>query len=237
MKKYCLLLLCISVIVFHSQAQDKPETVKKKNWLTESVKEKFRVLRSNNKVKEGLYEAIYTDTKVVIARGNYQDNKRVGIWYFFDTQQKLVEAFDYTNNRLLDEEPINTTSRRYIGYAFDEKLKDSDKITKPLRIGGRCYGYIPYMQLFHLSADYNDIDVHQLFAQLELLISPGGRLADLKVHIYAPDNSEQVTTISPGIFSNEDRQFIPATINGQPVMSRIFLACSLTMDGGLDIRK
>lgn len=236
MKKYCLLFLYINLIAFYTQAQEKPETTKLRNWLTETVKEKFDVLKSDKKTKEGLYEAIYTPSGAIIARGNYHDNKHVGLWHYFDLRQRLIETFDYSRNMLFSEEPISIVTRVFIGYAFDVKLADSDKITKPIRIGGRCFGYIPYLQLFHLSIDYKDVDTYQLAARLEMLISPGGRLADLKVHIiFLPDNSERITTINPNIFSDADRQFIPATVNGEPVMSRIFLRCRVTESGALDV--
>lgn len=234
LKKYCLLLIA-SLITFCSNAQENKETTKKKNWLTESVKEKFEVLKGDNKIKEGLYEAIYTTNNTVIARGHYENNKRIGTWHFWDIHGRLVEAFDFTNNALLAEEAIDNTSRQYIWYSFDQRLKDSDRITKPLRIGGRCYGYIPYLQLYRLPRSYNDVDERLLNATLELLISPGGRLADLKVHIIALDNSDDVTTFSPDIFSEEDKEFIPATVNGKPVMSRIFVACRITYNGALDV--
>jgi len=233
--KKCYLLVIICLSAFYGRAQENKPTVKKKNWLTENVKEKYEVLKSDHKTKEGLYEAIYTGTNTVIARGHYENDEKVGIWYFWDIHERLIEAFNYTNNRLLSEEPVNAVSRQYIWYAFDQPLRDSDRITKPLRIGGRCFGYIPYLQIFRLSKDYGNIDLRFLNATLEILVSPGGRLADLKVHIIAPDNSDNVTSFSPNIFSEKDKEFIPATINGKPVMSRIFLACQITYDGTLDV--
>jgi len=234
LKKYCLLIITC-LITFYSQAQQNKEVTKKKDWLTENVKEKFEVLKSDGKTKEGSYEAVYTGTNAVIARGNYENNKKVGIWHFWDIHGRLVETFDYTNIRLLSEEPVDAISLRYIRYSFDQHLNDSDRITKPLRIGGRCYGYIPYLQLFRLPKDYSDVDVRFLSAELEILVSPRGRLADLKVHILAPGNSDNVTSFSPDIFSEEDKEFIPATVNGKPVMSRIFLLCQITYNGALDV--
>ncbi len=234
MKKYHLLLFS-SLIALQSLAQDKPKTVDKKNWLTENVKEKFRVLKSDEKTKEGMYEAIYSPNGAIIARGHFSEGKRTGIWQFFDVNQKIVQVFDFTHTRLLGEEPVDRFSRQYIQYLFDEKINDTDRVTKPIRIGGRCYGYIPYLQIYKLTKAYDDADVRQLYAHLELLISPGGRLADLKVHIVGPDGYDDVTTFSPDIFSEEDKQFIPATINGKPVMSRILLACRVTDSGTLDV--
>lgn len=227
---YLLLLICLTAL--YSKGQD---TTLKKNRLTESVKEKYSVLKNDNNYRQGSYRAYFLN-KTVIASGTYQANEKSGIWHFYDIWGRLVEVFDYSNNRLLDEEKIDYVSRQHISYSFDRDLNDTDKLTKPIRVGGRCFGYIPYLQLFHLPID-NSIDARMLNlkAVMELLISPGGRLADLKIHIMAANTSDRITTFSPDIFSNDDRQFIPATLNGKPVISRIFLLCSITADGGLDV--
>jgi hypothetical protein len=235
LKKYCLLLLLLHLITFNTRAQENPETITKKDWLTDGVREKYSVLKSDGQTREGLYEAIYSPTGAVIAKGNYTDGKKTGTWQFLDIYQRIVEVFDYTRVKLLGEEPVDRLSRQYIQYAFDVKPRDTDRLTKPIRIGGRCFGYIPYLQIFKLSRAYNDVDSRQLSAHIELLISPGGRLADLKVHIVTPDGYDNVTSFSPDIFSEEDKQFVPATFNGKPIMSRIFLACRVTDAGTLDV--
>jgi len=228
LKKYYIFIILI-IIICRCSAQ---ETILKKNRLTETITEYFNVLKDSDQVKEGEYRAFYLKN-VIISRGKYTNNQKTGVWYFYDTHQQTVQIFNYTENKLLYEEPVNHKSLQYVQYLFDRKFTDSDQVTKPIRIGGRSYGYLPYLKFFQLSDDYDYWDQYY-YTILELLISPGGRLADVKIHIKT-SGSDRVTTFSPDIFSEEDKQFIPATLNGEPILSRIFLELRVTDKGTLDI--
>jgi hypothetical protein len=72
-------------------------------------------------------------------------------------------------------------------------------------------------------------------AVVELLISPLGRLADFKVRTNCSlIQYDQTITMHVNLFKEEDRQFIPATYNGQPIMSRIIIRCTLRPNGALE---
>jgi hypothetical protein len=62
-----------------------------------------------------------------------------------------------------------------------------------------------------------------------------GRLAAYKVRLVAPGfDYDQTINLSLNFFKEEEKQFIPATINHTPVLSRIIIKCRITDDGGLD---
>jgi hypothetical protein len=228
--KKVILLIAIHFFVSHAMAQD---SVMRKNRLTQSVIEQFLVLKSNKEIKQGLYQAIYR-RQVALASGNYVNNKRVGAWHFYDKYGRLVQNFNYGLNSITWEIADDSLTATHIRYIFDNKLKNSDRVTKPMKAGGIYYGYIPYLKLFRLSDDYAETDLTQFTAVLEILVSPGGRLADFKVHIKSPDD-ERITTFSPDLIDEDDRLFVPATINYKPVLCRIFVKCRITDDGELDI--
>jgi hypothetical protein len=210
------------------------DTVKRHNSLTQSVREDYFVLKTNKTIKQGLYQAIYQRNNTAIASGLYKNNIRVGIWHFYDLSGRLVQNFDCDNNSITYEESDSYISERHINYSFDDKITDSAKVTKPMKVGGRCYGYIPYLSVFRLSYDYINTDFTSFSAILEILVSPGGRLADFKIHIRS-DNDERITTFSPDLIDEKDKQFVPATINGNPVLCRIFVKCRITDEGELDV--
>lgn len=229
MKKHFLLII-ILLFAGNLFAQ---ETIKQKNRLTASVTEDYNVLKTDKQTKEGRYTAIY-NRKTALAFGNYTNNKKTGLWRFFETGGKLIQIFDYSQNKILYEEPIDSLNQTKIIYDFDTKFKDTDRVTKPIKLGGRCYGYIPYLKFYVLPPDLYDINPLQAVAILEVLVSPGGRLADFKVHItYQGD--EWITSFSPELIDEENKIFIPATLNHEPVICRIFVRCSISDDGRLDI--
>jgi len=225
-----LFFILLSFFACKCTAQD---STSERNRLTGTIVENFYVLKSNKQIKTGQYTSIYRHN-TALASGRYSNNKKVGIWHFYDTRGLLVENFNYSRNALLYERPDDSVSNQQIRYAFDDTIPDSNDVTKPIKPGGRYYGYLPYLKLFKLSDDFIGTDPSLFTAVLEILVSPGGRLADFKVHIKS-DDFERITTFSTELIDNEDKVFIPATINGRPVISRIFVKCRITIDGELDI--
>jgi hypothetical protein len=208
------------------------DTVEQKNRLPNNVIERFYVLKSDQKTKQGPYKA-FLRRRTLIAMGNYKNNKRTGIWTFYESDGRLVERFNYDNNTFLNEAPLDTAGD--ISYLFDAKIKESDRLTRPLKIGGSYYGFLPYVTLFRLPFSVMDVNTNSFKAYIELLISPGGRLADYKVHLAsALYEYKQIINMDVSLFSEEDRQFLPATLNDEPILSRIIIKCYVTPYGDLD---
>ena len=206
------------------------ETETKKSRLTDSVYEVYHVTTANKYVREGLYQALY-QKKTAVATGFYQNNVKAGVWRFFDTKGGLLQTYNYTANKLIFEAVEDTTSD--LRYFVDKELKPTDRVTKPIKIGGRYYGYLPYLRLFKLPNDLLDINKSVFKAVVELLVSPGGRLADYKVHLVAP-NYERVINMNLNLPDNADLIFTPATLNGEDISSRIMIKAYITEDDHLD---
>ena len=207
-----------------------PETVIQKHRLTDSVLERYSVLKSDKYTRQGLYQAIY-QKNYALASGYYTNNKRTGTWHFFDNRGVLVQNFDYNTNQITYEAPEDSTSN--VQYIVDVQLNDSSKVTKPLKVGGRFFGYLPYLNLFKLPPNLMNLDARVSFGRVELLISPLGRLASFKVHIYS-GSFEQVFNMSLDVPDPADKIFIPATVNDQAVGCRVAIKCGLRSDGGLE---
>jgi len=208
------------------------DTIERKNRLPNNVIERYYVLKSDQKTKQGPYKA-FLRRKTFIAMGNYKNDKRTGIWTFYESDGRLVERFNYNNNTLLNEAPLDTAGD--ISYLFDAKIKESDRLTRPLKIGGSYYGFLPYVNLFKLPFSVMDVNTNSFNAYIELLISPGGRLADYKVHLASAQyDYKQTINMDVSLFSEYDRQFIPATLNDEPILSRIIIKCYVTPYGDLD---
>ncbi|MCR8559944.1 hypothetical protein KXD93_19995 [Mucilaginibacter sp. BJC16-A38] len=227
--KYSLLLLLIPLFATTCFAQD---TVEKKNWITNSVIERYKVLKTDPQTRVGAYKAFYR-RRVLVADGFYTKGTKTGMWSFYDNDGKLAEKFDYDKNQFIFEAPLDTSTD--IQYRFDAVIDSGMRVTRPLRIGGIYYGFIPYVNFFRLPFDTEGINLDYFDAVVELLVSPGGRLADYKVHIVSKAYQyNQTINFSPSLFSEEDKQFLPATINRQPVLARVFIHCALNTDGTID---
>jgi hypothetical protein len=219
------------VVLFYINTGFAQETMIRKHRLTDSVTERISVLKGDKSTRQGLYQAV-SSKNIAVASGQFNNDKKTGIWHFFDLQGRQLQNYDYTNKKLLFEAVEDTTSN--LRYFVDKVLTDSDRTTKPVKAGGRYFGYIPYLKLFKLPAYLMDINRYLSVAIVELLVSPGGRLADFKVHIYSGANYEKVFNMSTDMPNDEDKIFIPATVNGEPIGCRIMIKCQINNDGGIN---
>ena len=208
------------------------DTVEIKNRLTGDVTERFFVLKTNADVKQGLYRAFYR-RNTAIAIGNYKNNKKTGIWRFSGKDGATIQQFNYDNHNLISERMLD--ENQDVNFLVDDTLRDCDQLTRPVKPGGVYFGLIPYLNIFQLPFDTYNLDTGEFDAEVELLISQGGRLAEYTVHISSEFyDYEQVFNISVKLFDEEDKLFLPATLNGKPIVSRIIINCAVNQHGGLD---
>ncbi|HEK21643.1 MULTISPECIES: hypothetical protein [unclassified Mucilaginibacter] len=236
--RYIILLfcLCISVPGFAQELS----TVSRK--LTNNISETYHVLASDGITRQGIYQALYKK-KTAIASGSYLGSKRVGIWHFYDNNGTVVQSFNFDKQLLLYEAPEDTTSNLhyFIDRTLDTAKTAVQKITKPVRIGGRYYGYVPYVALFRMPKriSESDFDYSNMKAVVELLVSPGGRLADYTVHlIYVPTAyAVDDITMNLKLPNPDDLVFVPATFNGEPIACRVMIECIINKNGTLDFAR
>jgi hypothetical protein len=161
--------------------------------------------------------------------------KKTGVWHFYNKSNKLLQTYQYSGDSLKFEAKQYEGSN--IAYKIDRKITDSDQVTKPVKIGGRYFGYLPYLALYRTPFNPYQYNIYGAEADVELLISPLGRLADYKVTANFPYmDYTQTLKMSLGLFKEEDKEFIPATFNHQPVLCRIIIKCRIDEDGQLQLR-
>jgi len=166
-------------------------------------------------------------------RGSYNNGKKSGVWQFFDIKGRLNEKYNYDKKQFTYEAPLYSSPD--FSFLFEDTIKVGDRLTRPLKIGGTYYGFMPYLSIYQVPFDTYDVSTFLFDAYIELLISPIGRLADYKIRVASVQyRYDQTFNLDVKIFSDEDRTFIPATKNGVPVMSRIQIRCFVTPEGGLD---
>lgn len=229
MLRITLFFILLSV-AYESRAQ---ETIVVTDKIGRDMSAKYHVLKSNPAVKQGLYQALYKK-KTVVALGNYEQDKQTGIWHFYDPAGKIVQRYNYSTQKLTYLAPDDTASYT-IQYAFDNKLTDTDHITKPIRVGGVFYGYLPYLKSFKI--EQTGLAPQSLYGVLQLLISPIGRLAECKLMIKTKlrDHVIDRYQLNGELLKDDDRLFIPATINGENVSSTIYILCKISSNWNVSI--
>lgn len=226
-------LFLFFITLFCVRACFAQDTVEVKNKLTDSVIEKFYVLKADGKTRQGPYRA-YFKRKITVAAGQYTNNQRSGIWNFYETDGRLVERYNFTTSEFLYEGPLKKNTG--IGFLFDKDIAVTDTVTRPVKIGGGYFSFVPYVSMFRVPFDTFDVSTNLFNVYIELLVTPLGRLADYKVHLSS--NYYQyfrVFNLDVKLFSEADRTFIPATVNHLPSLCRIAIRCRLNDNGSLDL--
>jgi hypothetical protein len=228
-------LLLVIVVIFCWGGCLAQKIIERKNKLTSNVTERFEtIIETNKQVKQGVYHALF-DKKIVLASGKYVNDKKVGTWHYFDRDGTLMQNYDYDNNKLLYEAPESSSSP--LSYNIDYIITDKDVAVQPIRPGGRYFGYIPYLMIFKVPPEISYEELDKYIVTFDLLISPLGRLADMMVHIQRKDTFVDYMSYNVNIdlLSTEDKTFIPATFNKNPVASQIHVLCAMDLTGALDI--
>ena len=210
------------------------KAVEKKDYIIDDISERYQAtVDSNNaETKVGAYTA--NRGKKVVAKGQYQNGKRSGIWHFYNYDGKEMQQYDYDNSKLLLEAP--ETAQSNIHYRIDYTLTDKDKVSQPIKPGGRYFGYLPYVKLMRRIHDLRGLDPDQYLVVLRLLVSPLGRLADCTVELtYRTTGQTATYVVDADVLPESDKQFIPATFNGQAVASRVEVLCQPDDDGEINI--
>lgn len=138
-------IILAGILIFHTLAYAQENSTKTKKYY-DGVKLKYHVLKSNPDIKNGLFQAL-NDRNHAVASGMYANNKKVGLWHYFNHEGTLLQNFNYDTNMLMYEAPDSVSFLKF-AYSFDKHFTGDDKVTKPMKIGGRYYGYLPYLKLY-----------------------------------------------------------------------------------------
>ncbi|RKR83647.1 hypothetical protein BDD43_3859 [Mucilaginibacter gracilis] len=232
-----VLLFCLLSTTLSVYAQ---ETIELSNNYSPDIIQKYHAFKDNRDIKHGAYQAFYKK-KTVVASGLYTQGKRTGVWHFYDIKGNITQHYNYDKNQLLyvtDEDPTGNFTK----YEFIPKPAATDSVTFPIKIGGLLYGYQPYLKMFRVD-EVNLYNPASVYAVLEILVTPFGQLAECKlmvktkvmVNFQIQETNVATYLLNNDLLSPEDKQFLPASVNRQPVSSTIYIYCNVQSNGRISI--
>lgn len=221
MKKIYLLSLFF-IITYSGYSQ----TVKRSNDLTPQITEKFFVQKANKKIREGEYTAMY-NKNILLAQGNYENGNRTGEWEFYSSKGNHIQTYNYDTNTMTFRD---TSGKKGMKYYFSQNIVKGDTVTNPIPIGGYYFVIVP-MMFYH--PELSDM-IRKAYPGIEKVdcthiftISPEGLLAKHQVMVTV-DGKSQIYNLSDINLEDEYKRFVPGTINGKPVESKITQTASIT---------
>lgn len=236
MIRYTIILLFLG-ISFNGFAQ---EITSLSNTYAPNITEKYHALKSDMNIKQGLYQAFYKH-KTLVATGMYTQGKRTGTWHFYDHLGRIIQHYNYDRKQFMYAIQEDTTAN-VIQYEFVPKPGATDSLTLPYKVGGLLYGYLPIIKKFKVK-DASLYYTGSVFGVLELLISPNGLLAECKLtvktrkyidgQLYGVPADSYLLNID--LLNQEDKEFVPATVNHKNISSTIYLYCNIANNGLISV--
>lgn len=206
------------------------ETTKHTSYIANtSITERFMVLKSDKKQREGEFTATFKN--VTVAKGSYKQGNRAGSWSFSDAKGKLVQIYNYDINKFVLLDTPDTRGLK----CFMENVQPTDLVKIPVKIGGSCYGLLPLVYRDELSqqvrADYPGL----LKAQYThiIIVDAQGNIISHKVTALV-NNSTKTYTLDDRLLDADITRFTPATINGKPVVCRVTTVTYGSFSGAIE---
>lgn len=225
MKKiFSTFFLSVFAIICFAQDSTKlnePELVERTNDRSSIIHEKFTVLKSNKKVKQGLFQAFY-EGKILLATGKYDNGVKSGVWRYCDNKGLVSQVYSYTNKKLIYNKTPDTA---FVQFDFDEKIAPTDTLTYPVKIGGSMYGY---WFVFNSSVKQFSTDMHNVGLQSKyncfniLSIDANGMLTRWQL-LATNTGFKKLYEVPIDQLTQEDKLFVPATQNGKPIPSKAYV--------------
>ncbi len=123
-----------TVIIIFSASGQKVKTITKESFLTI---EEYSVLKPNKNVRNGTYIKKMKYDGEILVNGNYNENRKIGIWDYYDFRTwKLEQKYDYDNNLIVYSEPsfLDRTVLNHFNYNGEWIFDELDSL--PILIGG-----------------------------------------------------------------------------------------------------
>lgn len=222
--KRSLLTLLLFISAGIAKAQDiapQEETVKRTNRDRVNITEKFNVLKSDKKTKQGLYQAYYDSPMsktTLAASGMYDHGKKIGVWHYYGRNGSIIQHYDFTHNKLLYTIPDTVTK-----CTFDANITAADTLTRPIKVGD-SYGYFDFV-MANYDAVLKDMHEHgrvKYMLKHILTIDASGKLTAYQILLTA-DDFKQIYDIKLDTLFEDDLLFVPATLNKKPITSKVYL--------------
>ncbi len=188
----------LGTMICSSYAQTDLKRITKKDK-EKSVKESYYVLKKDRNVRQGDYTRFVNNKKVVT--GQYVDNKKSGIWTFYDANNSVDLKYDYDNDSVL----------------FVDIQNDTSGLDRPMIYFGSIYE-ARYIVMTNLRYPIEALDNGKSGRILiDIFVDKKGEVYDYKVQesVYLPLDNEALRVVKM-----IPQRWLPAIKNGEPIAGK-----------------
>lgn len=175
--------------------------------------EQYEVLASNDTLRTGTYRRYFREGNVLLEEGQYDNNRRTGIWTFYDGKGKPELVYDYSEKRVLTN---NRTTLDSMGIVEQEGKSVAVRLNPPPLYLASSYQVMGVLvRESRLPVHLQRAGVSQLSYQVVVTVSPAG--AHYRIIPSHPDKDFFQNARQSALLAFKDVQWLPGSYQGQEV--------------------
>jgi len=216
-KFYTMKKLIFILAILVSQFVNAQNTVWRKMRIAPTLVENYESDKANKKLKLGECFIVNSANRE-LARGMYKNGLKDSIWNYFSQNSDLIQVYDFTNKKLIYNIPdvSSIVKQRSV---IDTTGYVKAKVVAPVKIGGLDYGFYLLYNQRNLPQGAKD-QKEDILMEYIFDVSATGKLEDFNIKytstFYNADFKQSIKDLHGDAY-----EFIPASINGNPVKSKL----------------
>lgn len=217
--KKSMLFLAVALAGGTAFAQDTRTT-----RMSESLTEVYSYLPGDKKMKEGICKVL-DENNNVLAMGYYRQNRKAGVWNYYNPKGIVVQQYDYAKNALLSNN--NYDGGSIVHYNYDipgETIAQGAKVEPPVKVGGINYGFFLLYETRQIPKDLkNDNTMLNAAMSYEFTIGPDGKLEKWDISYLDETTDKEIRKESQSVkhLPEDAYTFVAAKVDGKPVRSKL----------------
>ena len=216
-KSYHMKKVLFFLAILMSQYTDAQSIVWRKMRIAPTLVENYESDKANKKVKLGECFIVNSANRE-LARGKYKNGLKDSIWNYFSQNNDLIQVYDFTNKKLIYNIPDVSSIVKQVS-VMDTNGYIKPKVIAPVKIGGLDYGFYLLYNQRKLPEGAKD-QREDILMEYVFDISATGNLEDFNIKytstFYNAEFKQSIRDLHGDAY-----EFIPASINGNPVKSKL----------------
>jgi hypothetical protein len=221
-----ILTLIMGLLCSVSSLYAQEEGIWKKNKVSPVLVENFEVSKANTKVKNGSY-IVFNTNKDEFVRGKFANNVKDSIWVFYSSNGNLIQAYDYSNKKLLYNiaDLGSIVKSRY--ELYDSSLFKQGIVEGPVKIGGIDYAFNLLFDTRNLPYEVKE-QKEPVLMEYVFSLNEEGKLEALSLNYSSVflnvSNPVSIKNLNPDLY-----EFVPAKVNGKNYKSKLAIQVVLNI--------
>jgi hypothetical protein len=193
--------------------------------------EQYDVLAANDTVRHGTYRRYFREDNVLLEEGQYADNKRTGVWTFYDIRDRPGLVYDYSTQQVITNNRPFLDSMGFV--LLNDKMTGVQLTPPPIFLASQYQISGILLRQSTIPAQLLYDGVSELSYQLAATVSPVG--VSYRVVASHKDTAFNKNTLKAISLAYKEVKWLPGYYQGEEVTA-IYLLPTIKIRGFTVVR-